>query len=735
MDTKNEHRIFHGRADNRGYMFFTPPDRPEPNPNIYENYELSWLMFNWRVLHEATDERTPLLERVKFIGIVKSNLDEFFQKRVGGLKRQLLAGVDDLSMDGKTPGEQLSAIKKEVEKMIASVREVFFERLVPELARQGIVFSRYDELKDKHREKVDQYFDQQLYPILTPLVVDQAHPFPFISNKSRSFAVELEDPITGEIVFARIKIPSNRPRWLTVSKGKKGVVLLHIDDLIRQNIGRIFPGAKVRSAAVFRVTRNADMARNEEEADDLLELIEEELRERRFADVVRLEIESSAPDYIRKYLMEKMNIGKMDVFAVEGAIGLADAMSLYKIPGYPELRYKNWVPVIHPVLRTTSDESKQDFFSIIRRGDFIVHHPYHSFASSVQRFVEEAAADPNVLAIKQTLYRTSKESALMHALMRAADAGKQIAVLVELKARFDEERNIEWAQRLERSGVHVAYGIAGLKIHSKMTIVVRQEGDQLCRYVHIGTGNYNPDTAQLYEDVGYFTCDQDIASDVTELFNFLTGYAPAQQYRRLLVAPHYMREKINSYIDFEINEAREGRPASIIMKMNNLEDPLIIGKLYEASSAGVSVDCIVRSVCRLKPGVAGLSENIRVHSVVGRFLEHSRVYYFSHGGKDLFYLGSADMMHRNLDARVEALVPVDAPDLKRYLGFMFSLYLSDNRQRWSIEAGISHRKIEADPAAEDSQPESIVSVQEQLMHHVYTASDPIPFELRPSNFL
>jgi polyphosphate kinase len=735
MDSKKEHRIFHGRAENRGYMFFTAPGRPEPDPELFENYELSWLMFNWRVLHEAIDERTPLLERVKFIGIVKSNLDEFFQKRVGGLKRQLLAGVDDLSMDGKTPGEQLSVIKKEVEKMITSVREVFFDRLVPELAENGIVFSRYDELKDKHRERVDQYFDQQLYPILTPLVVDQAHPFPFISNKSRSFAVELEDPITGEIFFARIKIPSNRPRWLTVSKGKKGVVLLHIDELIRQKIDRLFPGAKVLSTTVFRVTRNADMARNEEEADDLLELIEEELRERRFADVVRLEIESTAPDYIRKYLMEKMKIGKMDVFEVEGAIGLSDAMSLYKISGYPHLRYRNWVPIMHPALRSGPDEPNLDFFSTIRRGDFIVHHPYHSFATSVQRFVEEAATDPNVLAIKQTLYRTSKDSALMHALMRAADAGKQIAVLVELKARFDEERNIEWAQRLERAGVHVAYGIAGLKIHCKMTIVVRQEGNKLCRYVHIGTGNYNPDTAQLYEDIGFFTCDEDIASDVTELFNFLTGYAPAQQYRSLLVAPHYMRDKITEYIDFEISEAREGRHAAIIMKMNNLEDPLIISKLYEASSAGVSVDCIVRSVCRLKPGATGLSENIRVHSVVGRFLEHSRVYYFAHGGEAHYYLGSADMMHRNLDARVESLVPVNSAELKRYLGFMFSLYLLDNRQRWLIGPNLTHTKIYPDTDSGVHQTDSIESVQEQLMNHVYTASDPIPFELRPGKYL
>lgn len=672
-----------GRIGSRLFQAFEIPPRPDPDPDLYENYELSWLKFNWRVLQQAEDLSNPLLERVKFIGIVKSNLDEFFQKRVGGLKRQLNAGIENLSMDGKMPGEQLKAINSEVELMITRVREVFFDELVPELAKQGIVFTDYHSLSDKHRQKMDRYFDEQLYPILTPLVVDNSHPFPFISNKSRSFAVELEDPVSGEHLFARVKIPANRPRWITVSKGKSGVKLLLIDDLIRLNMDRLFPGAEVLSANVFRITRNADVARNEEEADDLLEMIEEELRERRFAAVVRLEVDKHMPSHIKSLLADQMNIKKIDIFEMEGAIGLSDAIDLYKIKGFSDLRYPSWVPVIPASLR--GEDGHERIFESIKRGDILVHHPYQSFAGTVQRFVEEAAADPAVLAIKQTLYRTSKDSPLMHALMRAAEEGKQVAVLIELKARFDEERNIEWAQRLEHSGVHVAYGIAGLKIHSKMTVVVRQEGDVLKRYAHIGTGNYHPDTAQLYEDIGLFTCDDDITADISDLFNFLTGFAPMQQYRKLLVAPRYMRNFITDCIRFERDEALAGRKGHIIMKMNNLEDPLIIRELYEASKAGVEIDCIIRSVCRLRPGIAGLSENIRVHSVIGRFLEHSRLYYFCNGGNERFYIGSADMMHRNLDARVEALSPVEHKTLQNYLRLMLKKYTTCRLQRWTMQ--------------------------------------------------
>ncbi|MCC5925769.1 MAG: polyphosphate kinase 1 [Bacteroidetes bacterium] len=684
--------IPHGRVGLRMLQSFDPPSRPEPNPDLYTNYELSWLQFNWRVLHQATDINNPLLERVKFIGIVKSNLDEFFQKRVGGLKRQLDAGIESLSMDGMMPGEQLKAINAEVEQMIKRVRSVFFDILVPEMAEHGIEFTNYASLSDKHRAKMDEYFQHQLYPILTPLVVDHSHPFPFISNKSRSFAVELEDPVTGEFVFARVKIPANRPRWITVSKGKKGVKLLLIDELIRAKMDLLFPGAKVVSANVFRITRNADVARNEEEADDLLEMIEEELRERRFAAVVRLEVDKQMPQHVKSLLIDRMKVKKLDVFEMEGAIGLSDATELYKLKGFNELKFPVWVPVVHPALRL--EESATGVMDAISRGDILVHHPYHSFATSVQRFIEEAANDPNVLAIKQTLYRTSKDSPLMHALMRAAEDGKQVAVLIELKARFDEERNIEWAQRLEQAGVHVAYGIAGLKIHSKMTVVVRQEGDTLKRYAHIGTGNYHPDTAQLYEDVGLFTCDEQITADVSDLFNFLTGFAPMQRYRKLLVAPKYMRSEITERIRYEAEEARAGRKGRIIMKMNNLEDPLVIGELYEASKAGVEIDCIVRSVCRLRPGIPGLSENIRIHSVIGRFLEHSRLYYFNHAGEEQVFLGSADMMHRNLDARVEAITPVECPPLRKYLYHVLDRYIHSSHQRWFLEQNGRYLEVE-----------------------------------------
>lgn len=708
------------RAERTGLIFESKYERVEPDPSKYLNYELSWLNFNFRVLNEALDPKTPLLERVKFIGIVGSNLDEFFQKRVGGLKRQLQAGTQMLSLDGKTPLEQLELIRKEVQEMVRKLRSTFFDELVPAMNTHGIYFRSYEELSESERRDADNYFDKQLYPILTPLVVDQSHPFPLISNKSRSFAVELEDPVTGEVLFARVKIPANRPRWVTAQKSEGKLTLILIDDLIRAKIDRLFPGASIRSANVFRVTRNADIERNEEEAEDLLELIEEELRERRFAEVVRLEVDAEAPEHIKRLLMERMEVGPIDVFEITGPIGLADAVQLYKIKGTKGLKYTKWTPTLHPAFSHPMDEPSTDIFSVIRKGDFMVHHPYHSFATSVQRFIEEAAEDPNVLAIKQTLYRTSKDSALMHALMRAAEHGKQVAVLVELKARFDEERNIEWAQKLEKAGVHVAYGIAGLKIHSKMTVVVREEGDQIRRYVHLGTGNYHPDTAQLYEDLGLFTCDEDLCSDVSELFNFLTGFAPAQKYNSLWVAPQYLRNNMTDMIYQEADFARQGIPARIIMKMNNLEDPLIINALYDASRAGVQIDCIVRSVCRLKPGVPGMSDNIRVHSVIGRFLEHSRAYHFHHGGSNKFFIGSADMMHRNLDARVEAVTPIRNETLRSYLEYMFTLYLADNQQRWRILPDGDHLKIKSEAN------ETGVSVHNELMSHMDTTRQPVP---------
>lgn len=689
-------------------------------PDYFFNYELSWLKFNWRVLSEAEDKNVPLLERIKFIGIVCSNLDEFFQKRIGGLKRQLHAGVKDLTVDGRTPKEQLNEIRSEVKKMIRAYRDCYFEQLLPELRKHNIYIKGIDKLNESEKSYADTYFNKQLYPIITPLAVDETHPFPFISNKSRSFAIKLKNPASEETRFARIKIPSNLPRWIKVNKSEKEVVLVSISDLIRREMQRFFSGMEILSANIFRLTRNADLERNEEEADDLLEMIEDELRERRFADIVRLELDSQTPADMKEYLIKNLQIHPKDVFEMKGPLGLADCIQLYDLEGFHHLRYEPWTPTLHPVLRHEMDEESPGFFEIIRKGDFIVHHPYHSFKTSTQRFVEEASRDPNVLAIKQTLYRTSSNSPVMHALMQAAEDDKQVAVLVELKARFDEERNIEWAHRLEKSGVHVSYGIAGLKIHSKITIVVRDEPDGLRRYVHIGTGNYHPDTAQLYEDFGFFTCDEEIASDVSEIFNLLTGYAPDQSYQKIIVAPRYMRQTIYDLIDREIAEAKAGRKARVIGKMNNLEDSLIIQKLYDASAAGVQIDLIVRSVCRLIPGKKGLSENIRVHAIIGRFLEHSRCYYFYSGGKEHYYIGSADWMHRNLDARVEVLAPIEHVDLKKYLQFLFNVYLRDNRQRWVLLQDGSYQKVKKKKA------EKKIATHQALMHHTEDLNDPLP---------
>lgn len=689
-------------------------------PEYFNNYELSWLDFNFRVLEQAHNQNNPLLERIKFIGIVCSNLDEFFQKRVGGLKRQFEAGVNNRSVDGLKPLEQLKKIRKQVKVMITEYRRCFFEDLIPALKAQGVHFKRYDELNRKEKSKADDYFKEKLFPILTPLVVDQSHPFPFISNKSRSFAIEIKQDGCEELIFARVKVPNNRQRWFVVSEGKKKCVLVNIDEIISAHINDLFPGAKVISSHLFRVTRNADLKRNEEEADDLLEHIEEELRERRFAEVVRLELDVNTPNHIKAILLDKLDISNIDVYEMDGPIGLADCLELSKIKSFDHLKFQPWFPVVHPVLRGLPDEYTSDIFSIIRNGDFIVHHPYHSFATSVQRFVEEASKDPNVLAIKQTLYRTSNDSPIMHSLMRAAETGKQVAVLVELKARFDEQQNIDWAVRLEKAGIHVSYGLPGLKIHSKITVVVREEAGTLKRYAHIGTGNYHPGTANLYEDIGLFTCNDDICADVSDVFNYLTGYAPRQEYRKLLVAPNYLRTALSELILFEINESKNGKPSRIICKMNSLEDPLLIQKFYEASQAGVQIDMVVRGVCRLKPGIEGLSENIRVHSIIGRFLEHSRLFYFMHGGKDLYYLGSADIMHRNLDARVEVLSPVEHPRLKTYLQFILFVCLRDNSQRWSLDPDGVYRKYAK------GIDEYEVATHKILMHHSAQQREPVP---------
>ena len=660
--------------------------------DYYLNYELSWLNFNGRVLAEAQSKGNKVLERIKFLAIVCSNLDEFFQKRVGGLKRQLLAGVKELSVDGMTPADQLKVVRREVHNMIEAYRSCFFDDLLPKLEKKGILIKSYNDLEDYQKSVCDRYFQKQVYPIVTPLAVDESHPFPFISNKSLSFAIELKNPRTNEVSFARLKIPANRNRFVEIDRKASKVTLVPIEDIIRHKMDHFFPGMEVLSAHMFRVTRNASVDRNEEEAEDLLETIEGELRERKFAQIVRLEIDTEMPKHLKKYIVKNLDINWNDVYEMKGTIGLADVMEIGRINGFSRLKERNWTPVLHPALKHSPEDEIPSIFEVIRRGDFMVHHPYHSFELSTQRFVEEAAQDPKVLAIKQTLYRTSKDSPLMHSLMSAAEDGKQVAVLVEIKARFDEERNINWAQKLENYGVHVGYGISGLKIHTKMTMVVREESDGLRTYCHIGTGNYHPDTAQLYEDLALFTCDETLTSDVTDVFNLLTGYAPGQTFEKLLVAPNHMRQQMNDLIEKEVEEAKKGNTARIIAKMNTLEDPLIIQQLYEASEAGVKIDLIVRGVCRLIPGKKGLSENITVHSIIGRYLEHSRIYYFHHAGEDKYFIGSADWMHRNLDARVEAIAPIEQKELKKYLQFILNIYFNDNKQRWLLMSDGSYQR-------------------------------------------
>jgi len=683
------------------------------------NYELSWLKFNNRVLAEAKNEKNRLLERVKFIGIVCSNLDEYFQKRVGGLKRQYHANVKTLAVDGMSVSDQLQEIRKLVKVMIEEYRICFFDDLIPALDEIGISIKNYDDLTDHQKAVCDTYFKKEIYPIITPLAVDESHPFPFISNHSLSLAVELQHPKSKEKSFARIKIPSNRKRFVEVFRRGSNVTFVPIEDIIRQKVHVFFPGMKIISAHLFRVTRNASLERNEEEADDLLEVIEDELRERKFASIVRLELEKNMPIQIKQYLIKNLQITWDDVYEIEGPIGLVCAFEIANIPGFNRHKIRRWTPVLHPALAHSIDEEPPSMFDVIKENEFMVHHPYHSFDLSTQRFIEEASNDPKVLGIKQTLYRTSKDSPLMHSLMRAAEAGKQVAVLVEIKARFDEEQNIQWAQQLDNYGVHVAYGIPGLKIHTKLTMVVREEEHGLKTYCHIGTGNYHPGTAQLYEDLGLFTCDETIASDVTDVFNLLTGYAPDQTFEKLLVAPKHLRKQMESYIHFEIEEARAGRPSRIIAKMNSLEDPVIIQLLYEASTAGVSIDLIIRGVCRLIPGKEGISENIRVYSVIGRFLEHSRIFYFQHAGEHVYALGSADWMHRNLDNRVEAVLKVERPEFKKYLQFLISIYMQDNQQRWQLLSDGNYQKIERQNGQRK------ISSHKVLMNHMMDGAEPI----------
>ncbi len=624
------------------------------NPVNYINRELSWLEFNQRVLDEAYDLRHPLLERVKFLSIVSANLDEFFMIRVAGIKEQVLADVTGLSPDGQTPLQQLRAIHQRVAAMVKDMSTCFWKDLHPKLDVAGIHLLTMHEIDATDRDKLADLFAREIYPVLTPLAFDPGHPFPYISNLSLNLAVVVSTP-QGEKRFARVKVPDVLPRLVHIPNGDglaETFRFVWLEDVIAANLGLLFPGMRVRESYAFRVTRNADLEIQEDEAEDLIRSIEESIRQRRFGPVVRVGVQDTMPGGIKDILVENLEAAPDDVYEITPPLGLSHLNALLKLPR-PELKD----PIYHPAAGVP-DEDEEDIFTTIRRGDILLHHPYDSFNPVVQ-FIRSAAHDPNVLAIKQTLYRIGKESPLIPLFIEAAENGKQVAVLVELKARFDEENNIGWAKQLERAGVHVVYGLVGLKTHAKMALVVRKEPEGLKRYVHLGTGNYNPVTAKIYTDFSYLTCREDIAEDATEVFNYLTGYSRREEYTKLAVAPVTLRQRLVALIDREIAFAKSGGSAGMILKMNALTDVKTIAKLYEASAAGVKIELIVRGVCSLRPGIPNLSENIRVISIVGRYLEHSRVFYFGNGGNPELYLSSADLMGRNLDRRVELMFPIE----------------------------------------------------------------------------
>ncbi len=661
--------------------------RGDVSPAEFLNRDLSWLEFNRRVLHEAEDERTPLLERVKFLGIFTSNLDEFFMKRVWQLKRQAAAGVLIPSPDGLTPAQQLSAIRRIVRDLATRQADVYTRQIRPALTASGIHLLAWDQLADAERADANAFFTRNVFPILTPLAVDPGHPFPFMSNLSESLGVILHHPDHGENLFARIKVPETLPRWIALpapnpADGQFRFVSLY--DMIRHNLGDLFPEMRVVDVMPFRITRNADIELNDDDTDDLRELVTQELRQRRFGTVVRLEHGPDPNPWVLDFLTHELELSDDDVYELSGELDYQELRPLWDL-NLPPLRYEPWTPLVPTALL----DEEADIFALIRRGNILVHHPYESFTASVERFVKAAAGDPKVLAIKMTLYRTGDDSPFLHTLIQAAEAGKQVVCLVELKARFDEERNIVIARKLEKAGVHVVYGVLGYKTHTKTTLVVRQDSDGIRCYAHIGTGNYHVQTSKLYTDVGLLTSDPGITQDLVELFHYLTGRSLKRTYNKLLVAPVNMRSKFLEFIDAEIEHVRAGGSGYILAKMNSLEDRKVVRALYRASAAGVRIDLIVRGFCCLRPGVPGLSENIRVISVIGRFLEHSRIWHFRHGESDSlggrFYIGSADWMYRNLMSRVEAVAPIEDRPLRERLWEVLQIMLHDHRQAWDMD--------------------------------------------------
>ncbi len=649
------------------------------DPALYINRELSLLEFNQRVLEEAQDDKHPLLERAKFLAICSSNLDEFFMIRVAVLKQQVAAGLTKAPADGFTPTEQLMAIHKKVSSLRKGMYRCF-DDIRAKLAQAGIHLHDYRDLTKEQKQSTNEYFKNEIFPVLTPLAFDPAHPFPHISNLSLNLAVLVRDPATGTEKFARIKVPDTFPR-LVLLKRKRGdssrvYHMVWLEDLIAHNLLDLFPGYEVVEAHHFRVTRNGDLELQADEAADLLETIEATVRRRHFGFAVRLTMSREISDNMQQLLARNLNVGAEDIYTSTGPIGLSSLMGLMKLDR-PDLKDAPYVPVIHPRLRKIDAE---EIFSVIREGDILLQHPYHSFASMID-FLKAAARDPRVLAIKQTLYRAGKNSPVVEALMEARENDKQVSALVELKARFDEESNIGWAKTLESAGVHVVYGFMSLKTHSKICLVIRRDEDNIIRrYVHLSTGNYNAITANIYTDMGIFTCKPDFGADACDLFNALTGYSKKEDYRKLLVAPVILRKRLKALIDREIEWAQKGVPSKLIFKVNSLIDAPFIRQLYQASQAGIKIDLIIRGICGLRPGIPNLSDNIKVTSIVGRFLEHSRIYYFHNGGTPEIYLGSADIMPRNLDNRVETLFPIEDPNLKQELIEIMEIMLADNVQ-------------------------------------------------------
>jgi len=672
----------------------------------YLNREMSWIDFNERVLQLAEDPDMPVLERARFLSIFASNLDEFYQVRVAGLRRQEAAGLGATrSSDGLTAIEQLARIGERTATLALRHARLFLDEVVPALSAAGVGIVRWPELDAAQSQALTAVFEEHIFPVLTPLAVDPGHPFPYISNLSLNLAVQIADPDSRRLHFARVKVPPLLGRFASPEEG----VFVPLEDVIAAHLDRLFPGMRIVDHYDFRVTRNNDLEVDDDGAEDLLEALEETIRKRRFSPAVRLEVEEEMPDGILELLVRELQVQPSAVQRLPGLLNLAGLMELHAIdrPDLKDIPFQAATPVALSIV----DGQRPDVFAVLQGGDLLVQHPYESFAGTTQQFIEQAAADPQVLAIKQTLYRTSGESPIVDALVRAAAAGKQVVVLVEIQARFDEQRNIGWARLLEQAGCHVVYGVVGLKTHAKLCLVVREELGRIRRYVHAGTGNYNPTTARLYEDVGLFTADERMGAEVSSLFNYLTGYSRHPQYQRLIVAPHAMRQRLIELIEREAQHAADGASGLVRIKVNSLIDEAVIEALYTASQAGVRVELVVRAICALRPGIPGLSEGVAVRSILGRFLEHSRVFHFGNGGDDEVYLGSADLMHRNLDRRVETLIRVDDESARFRLMGLLDLAMRANEGVWTLDPSGSWTRMQVSAGLEP------IDMQRELMQH------------------